>query len=104
VTQESPEPDLLAALGHVDPPPPGVLDAAREVLWSAVAQEMLATDPASGQVTEADRSKSAPAHRADRGADGRADGRNDGGADGCNDGRADGRNDDRAGRPPDSGA
>jgi hypothetical protein len=92
VTQQAPEPDLLAVLGHVDPPPPGVLDAAREVLWSAVAQEMLATDPASGKVTGADRSKSAPDHR--------ADGRNDG----RNDGRADGRNDGRAGRPPDSGA
>jgi hypothetical protein len=33
--------DLLAAIGRVDPPDPGVLDAAREALWSAVAQEML---------------------------------------------------------------
>jgi hypothetical protein len=30
---------LLRALGRVEPPAPGVLDAAREVLWSAVAQE-----------------------------------------------------------------
>ena len=66
MTPESPEPDLLAALGHVDPPPPGVLDAAREVLWSAVAQEMLATGPASGQVTGADRSESAADHREGR--------------------------------------
>jgi hypothetical protein len=80
VTEPSPEADLLAALGHVDPPPPAVLDAAREVLWSAVAQEMLATDPASGQVTGADRSDPAAGHRADR------------------------RNDGRAGRPPDPGA
>ena len=36
----------LERLGRVDPPAPGVLDAAREVLWSAVAAEMLATDPA----------------------------------------------------------
>jgi hypothetical protein len=35
----------LRRLGHVDPPVPAVLDAAREVLWSAVAAEMLATDP-----------------------------------------------------------
>ena len=66
MTQESPEPDLLAALGHVDPPPPGVLDAAREVLWSAVAQEMLATGPASGHAADVGRSESAPGRRADR--------------------------------------
>jgi hypothetical protein len=66
LTPESPESDLLAALGRVDPPPPGVLDAAREVLWSAVAQEMLATGPASGQATEANRSESAPDRRAER--------------------------------------
>jgi hypothetical protein len=41
-------PDLaeLQRLGRVDPPAPAVLDAAREILWSAVAAEMLATDPA----------------------------------------------------------
>jgi hypothetical protein len=39
-------PDLLSALGRVEPPSPAALDAAREVLWSAVADEMLATDPA----------------------------------------------------------
>jgi len=38
----------LARLGWVDPPLPGVLDAAREVLWSAVAAEMLATAPPDG--------------------------------------------------------
>jgi hypothetical protein len=92
VTQESPEPDLLGALGHVDPPPPGVLDAAREVLWSAVAQEMLASGPASGQVTGSGRSEPAPDRHADR----RAGGRVDGGADGRACGRAD--------RTPDSGA
>jgi hypothetical protein len=96
VTQASPEPDLLAALGRVDPPPPAVLDAAREVLWSAVAQEMLATGPASGQVTGANRSEPAPDRRADRRADCRHVGRADGGSDGRHDGRA--------GRPPDSGA
>jgi hypothetical protein len=35
----------LERLGQVDPPAPGALDAAREVLWSAVAAEMLATAP-----------------------------------------------------------
>jgi len=35
----------LERLGQVDPPGPGVPDAAREVLWSAVATEMLATTP-----------------------------------------------------------
>ncbi len=35
----------LERLGRVDPPRPGVLDAAREVLWSAVAGEMLGTAP-----------------------------------------------------------
>jgi hypothetical protein len=35
----------LERLGPVDPPEPGVLDAAREVLWSVVAAEMLATAP-----------------------------------------------------------
>jgi hypothetical protein len=35
----------LERLGQVDPPLPGVLDAAREFLWSAVAAEMLAIAP-----------------------------------------------------------
>jgi len=35
----------LDRLGRVDPPEPSVLDAAREVLWSAVAAEMLGTAP-----------------------------------------------------------
>jgi hypothetical protein len=37
----APDLDLLTAIGRVDPPEPGVLDAARETLWSAVAEEML---------------------------------------------------------------
>ena len=37
---------LLRALGQAEPPAPGVLEAAREVLWSAVAAEMLAAGPA----------------------------------------------------------
>jgi hypothetical protein len=35
----------LERLGRVDPPLPGVLGAAREILWSAVAAEMLGTAP-----------------------------------------------------------
>ena len=35
----------LEWLGRVGSPAPGVLDAAREVLWAAVAVEMLATAP-----------------------------------------------------------
>ena len=66
MTPDPPELERLAALGHVDPPPPGVLDAAREILWSAVAQEMLATGPASGHATGTSRSESAPGRRADR--------------------------------------
>jgi len=66
VTPDPSELERLAALGHVDPPPPGVLDAAREVLWSAVAQEMLATGPASGHAADVGRSESAPGRRADR--------------------------------------
>jgi len=50
VTPDPPELERLAALGHVDPPPPGVLDAAREILWSAVAQEMLAAAPGQAAV------------------------------------------------------
>ncbi len=36
----------LGRLGRVAPPEPGVLDAARESLWTAVAAEMLAARPA----------------------------------------------------------
>ena len=43
----------LERLGRVDPPSPGVLDAAREVLWSAVAAEMLATPPPDAARTDA---------------------------------------------------
>jgi hypothetical protein len=39
---------LLRALGRVEPPRPAVLEAAREALWSAVAAEMLATEPPGG--------------------------------------------------------
>jgi hypothetical protein len=51
VTEDWPDPEgagPLRALGQVEPPGPGVLDAAREALWSAVAEEMLSADPAGG--------------------------------------------------------
>ena len=50
----------LERLGQVGPPPPGVLDAAREVLWSAVAAEMLATAPP--DAAHADAAHAATAH------------------------------------------
>jgi hypothetical protein len=54
----------LERLGQVTPPPPAVLDAAREILWAAVATEMLDTHGPgeSGQITqrEADRQQRAP--------------------------------------------
>jgi len=64
VTPDPPELEQLAALGHVAPPPPGLLDAAREILWSAVAQEMLALDPASGKAAAPGRAAERPADRA----------------------------------------
>lgn len=48
MTENIAEPDDLGplrALGQVEPPGPGVLEAAREALWSAVAAEMLSADP-----------------------------------------------------------
>jgi hypothetical protein len=41
-------PDPLTGLGLVTPPTPEVLATAREQLWSAVAEEMLATGPDNG--------------------------------------------------------
>jgi hypothetical protein len=49
VTEDRADPEgaaLLRALGRVEPPAPGVVEAAREALWSAVAAEMLAAGPA----------------------------------------------------------
>jgi hypothetical protein len=40
---------LLRELGRVEPPVPAVLEAAREALWSAVAGDMLGTDPPGGR-------------------------------------------------------
>lgn len=42
MTRDWPE---LERLGQVDPPDPAVLDAARETLWAAVAEEMLPGPP-----------------------------------------------------------
>jgi hypothetical protein len=39
------QPDPLSLLGVVSPPPPEVLDRARESLWLAVNAEMLAIPP-----------------------------------------------------------
>lgn len=38
----------LERLGQVTPPPPAVLDAAREMLWAEVAAEMLTSDKLDG--------------------------------------------------------
>jgi hypothetical protein len=49
VTEDRAEPEdtgLLRALGQAEPPSPAVLEAAREMLWSAVAGEMLSRAPA----------------------------------------------------------
>jgi hypothetical protein len=43
-------PDPLTVLGLVTPPAPEVLAAARERLWSAVAEEMLVMRPDTGAV------------------------------------------------------
>ena len=43
--------ELLRAIGTVPVPEPRVLENAREVLWSAVASEMLGIDPAAEQTT-----------------------------------------------------
>jgi hypothetical protein len=43
--------ELLRAIGKVEGPEPRVLEDAREVLWSAVASEMLGTGPADEQTT-----------------------------------------------------
>ncbi len=57
----TPDLDLLSALGQVDPPPAAVLDAAREALWSAVAQEMLAAAPYASESANPARSRHNPA-------------------------------------------
>jgi hypothetical protein len=43
--------EVLRAIGKVQVPAPRVLEKARELLWSAVAGEMLGMDDAGGQPT-----------------------------------------------------
>jgi hypothetical protein len=40
-SQDSEVPDVLSAVGQVNPPASQVLENARDVLWSAIAEEML---------------------------------------------------------------
>jgi hypothetical protein len=40
--------ELLAVIGQVEPPDPSALQNAREVLWSAVADDMLSAGAAGG--------------------------------------------------------
>jgi hypothetical protein len=54
VTMDRAEPEnaeLLGMIGQVDPPAPGALQDAREVLWSVVADEMLSAGAAGGAET-----------------------------------------------------
>ena len=50
----------LEALGQVAPPDPAVLDAARELLWAAVAAEMLAAGEAGESRRRTDRQAGHP--------------------------------------------
>lgn len=43
--------ELLRTIGKVPRPEPRVLEHAREALWSAIASEMLRTDPAAEEAT-----------------------------------------------------
>jgi hypothetical protein len=53
--QAQPEyPDPLTVLSLVTPPTPAVLAAARERLWSAVAEQMLVMRPDSGAAGTSD--------------------------------------------------
>jgi hypothetical protein len=58
----------LGRLGRVAPPGPAVLDAAREVLWAAVAAEMLpgADAGGAGQMGETGRSRRAAQRETDQ--------------------------------------
>jgi hypothetical protein len=40
-SEDSEVPDVLSAIGQVNPPASDVLENARDVLWSAIAEEML---------------------------------------------------------------
>ncbi len=58
----------LGRLGRVTPPDPGVLDTAREILWAAVAAEMLPDEAAgaAGQAGEAGERKTGQPGQAGR--------------------------------------
>ncbi len=58
---DTPDLERLGELGRVDPPAPGVLDAAREILWSAVAAEMLTSAPPDAAHPDAARTDAAHA-------------------------------------------
>jgi hypothetical protein len=46
MTPDEPELEAIGHVGRVGPPDPAVLDAARELLWAAVAAEMLSAGEA----------------------------------------------------------
>ena len=62
---ESEDEDLrtLGAAGHVAPPSAETLDAAREILWSAVAQELLPDSPAGDANQDNSAGRTEPASR-----------------------------------------
>ena len=73
MTQDHPErpaeiSQALGRLGRVAPPDPAVLDAAREVLWAAVAAEMLPGADTGGadQMGETGRSRRAAQRQPDQ--------------------------------------
>jgi hypothetical protein len=51
-SQDSEVPDVLSAVGQVNPPAFHVLENARDVLWSAIAEEMLSN--ADAQLSQAE--------------------------------------------------
>ena len=63
--------ELLRAIGQVRPPAPGVLEDAREGLWSAVASAMLDIGPVGEQATTTRRSAAARRRQPGRSQNGR---------------------------------
>jgi hypothetical protein len=59
--------ETLRALGEVEPPAPGVLQAAREALWSAVAGELLSASPADEPGKTRPAVQDLPGHRTEQG-------------------------------------
>jgi hypothetical protein len=69
VTADKEGPDIievLGAFGQVEPPAPGALEAAREVLWPVVAEEMLSAAPASDEDQDSRRRAAAIRRQAER--------------------------------------